>query len=73
LNSAKPSKVKGCGLRSSIPHSAVLGPFSPRRWPSIRANPSRQGSGEASVTWTISWPGMATVPDENALMPGKKR
>jgi hypothetical protein len=36
----------------------------------MRAKPSRQGTGAARVTWTISWPGMATVPQEKALMPG---
>ena len=36
----------------------------------MRAKPSRQGTGATSVACTISWPGLATVPQENALMPG---
>ena len=36
----------------------------------MRVKPSRQGTGASSVTCTISWPGLATVPDENALIPG---
>jgi hypothetical protein len=39
----------------------------------MRAKPWRQGIGAASVAWTISQPDIATVPEEKAGIPGKKR
>ena len=39
----------------------------------MRSKPARQGTGAPSVACTISQPGMATTPEENAATPGRKR